>query len=65
VTFGKAFHLKVGNKYQHGLLCDVLYDHNVGSTLSIMNKACKSGYHAWCAPMSTILRHHVKTPPPT
>ena len=20
----------------------------VGSTLSIMNKACKSGYHAWC-----------------
>jgi hypothetical protein len=32
----------------------------VGSTLSIMNKACKSGYHAWCAPMSTM-RHHVKT----
>jgi hypothetical protein len=25
-----------------------------GSTLSIMNKACKSGYHAWCAPMSTV-----------
>jgi hypothetical protein len=24
----------------------------VGSTLSIMNKACKSGYHSWCAPMS-------------
>ena len=23
----------------------------VGSTLTIMNKACKSGYHAWCAPM--------------
>ena len=36
----------------------------VGSTLSVMNKACKSGYHAWCAPMSTV-RHHVKTPPPT
>jgi len=35
----------------------------VGSTLSIMNKACKSGYHAWCAPMSTV-RHHVKTRPP-
>ena len=35
----------------------------VGSTLSIMNKACKSGYHAWCAPMSTV-RHHVKTQPP-
>jgi hypothetical protein len=35
----------------------------VGSTLSIMNKACKSGYHVWCAPMSTV-RHHVKTHPP-
>jgi hypothetical protein len=29
----------------------------VGSTLSIMNKACKSGYHAWCAPMSTVWHH--------
>jgi hypothetical protein len=35
----------------------------VGSTLTIMNKACKSGYHAWCAPMSTV-RHHVKLSPP-
>jgi len=35
----------------------------VGSALTIMNKACKSGYHAWCAPMSTV-RHHTKTPPP-
>ncbi len=35
----------------------------VGSTLTIMNKACKSGYHAWCAPMSTV-RHHVKPQPP-
>jgi choline-glycine betaine transporter len=35
----------------------------VGSTLSIMNKACKSGYHAWCAPMSTVW-HRVKTRPP-
>ena len=35
----------------------------VGSTLSIMNKACKSGYHAWCAPISTV-RHHSKTQPP-
>ena len=35
----------------------------VGSTLSIMNKACKSGYHAWCAPMSTV-GHHTKTQPP-
>jgi hypothetical protein len=35
----------------------------VGSALSIMNRACKSGYHAWCAPMSTV-RHHSKTHPP-
>ncbi len=35
----------------------------VGITLSGMNKACKSGYHAWCAPISTV-RHHVKTRPP-
>jgi hypothetical protein len=35
----------------------------VGSTLSVMNKACKSGYHAWCAPMSSV-RHHVKSQPP-
>jgi hypothetical protein len=26
----------------------------VASTLTIMNKACKSGYHAWCTPMSTV-----------
>ena len=30
----------------------------VGSTLSIMNKACKSAHHAWCAP---TVRHHTKT----
>jgi hypothetical protein len=35
----------------------------VGSGLSIMNKACKSGYHAWCAPMSTA-HHHAKSQPP-
>ncbi len=35
----------------------------VGITLSGMNKACKSGYHSWCAPMSTV-RHHAKTQPP-
>jgi hypothetical protein len=35
----------------------------VGSAFSIMNKACKSGYHAWCAPTSTV-RHHSKTQPP-
>jgi hypothetical protein len=35
----------------------------VGSALSIMNKACKSGYHAWCAPMSTV-HHRVRTQPP-
>ena len=37
----------------------------VGSALSSMNKACKSGYHAWCAPMPTTVRHHLKTQPPT
>jgi hypothetical protein len=35
----------------------------VGSTLSTMNKACKSGYHAWCTPISTV-RHHSRTQPP-
>jgi hypothetical protein len=34
----------------------------VGSTLTIMNNACKSGVHAWCAPMST--GRHVKAQPP-
>jgi len=29
-------------------------------SLAIMNYACKSGHHEWCAPMST-LRHHIKT----
>ena len=27
------------------------------STLAIMNNACKSGQHDWCAPMATV-RHH-------
>jgi hypothetical protein len=36
----------------------------VGSTLTVMNKACKSGYHAWCAPISSV-RHHVKIQHPT
>jgi hypothetical protein len=31
-----------------------------GSALAIMNNACKSGHHSWCAPMSDI-RHHVRT----
>ena len=31
----------------------------IGGTL-IMNKACKSSHHAWCAPVSSI-RHHTKT----
>jgi hypothetical protein len=29
-------------------------------TLAVMNKACKSSQHAWCAPMSTV-RHHIET----
>jgi hypothetical protein len=35
-----------------------------GSALSIMNKACKSGHHAWCAPMFTYVHHRTKTQPP-
>jgi hypothetical protein len=31
-----------------------------GSTLALMNNACKSGHHTWCAPNSDI-RHHAKT----
>jgi hypothetical protein len=31
-----------------------------GSTLAIMNGACKSSPHAWCAPIADI-RHHAKT----
>jgi hypothetical protein len=31
-----------------------------GSGLAIMNNACKSGHHTWCAPISSI-QHHVKT----
>jgi hypothetical protein len=30
-----------------------------GSTLAIMNSACKSGHHSWCAPVSGF-QHHVK-----
>jgi hypothetical protein len=28
------------------------------STLALMNNACKSSQHEWCAPMSTV-RHHI------
>jgi hypothetical protein len=28
--------------------------------LAIVNNACKSGHHIWCAPISSIL-HRVKT----
>jgi hypothetical protein len=34
----------------------------LGSTPSIMNKACKSGYHAWCSSTSTM-RHQKSRPP--
>jgi len=30
-----------------------------GGVLAIMNNACKSNHHAWCAPNSEI-RHHTK-----
>ena len=31
-----------------------------GSTLAMMNSACTSGHHSWCAPVASI-RHHAKT----
>lgn len=31
-----------------------------GSALAVLNNACRSGHHTWCAPMSDI-RHHIKT----
>jgi hypothetical protein len=30
-----------------------------GSTLALMNNACKTSHHSWCAP-SSDLRHEVK-----
>jgi hypothetical protein len=30
-----------------------------GSALALMNNACKSSHHAWCAPVSSI-RHHAE-----
>ena len=30
------------------------------STLAVMNNACKSSQHAWCAPMSSV-RQHINT----
>jgi hypothetical protein len=36
----------------------------IGSALTMMNKACKTGQHAWCAPMSTLVRHHASARPP-
>jgi Tfp pilus assembly protein PilV len=32
----------------------------VVSTLAVMNNACKSSQHGWCAPTSS-LRHYIKT----
>jgi len=31
-----------------------------GSTLAIMNNACKSSHHSWCAPVSGF-QHHAKS----
>jgi hypothetical protein len=36
----------------------------IGSTLTLMNRACEGDYHAWCAPMSALVQHHNKTRPP-
>ena len=30
------------------------------STLAMMNSACTTGHHSWCAPVASI-RHHAKT----
>jgi hypothetical protein len=30
-----------------------------GSTLAVMNNACKSGHHSWCAPASGF-QHHAR-----
>jgi hypothetical protein len=35
----------------------------VGSTVSVVKKACKSGYHTWCVPISSVA-HHTRTRPP-
>ncbi len=31
----------------------------MGSTLAVLNNACKFSRHEWCAPVAS-LRHHVK-----
>ena len=31
-----------------------------GSGLAIINKACRTSHHGWCAPVSDV-RNHVKT----
>ena len=31
-------------------------------TLAVMNNACKSSQHVWCAPMSTV-KDHIRPPP--
>jgi hypothetical protein len=35
----------------------------VGSAVSVVKKACKSGHHTWCVQMSFV-GHHTKTRPP-
>jgi len=35
----------------------------VGSAVSVVKKACKTGYHAWCTPVHTV-RHQAKSQPP-
>src|SRR5437764_14334187 len=33
----------------------------IGSTLTLINKACKSGHHGWLDPMSGLARHQATT----
>jgi hypothetical protein len=34
----------------------------IGSALTLMSKACKSGYHSWCAILAAIRRRIAKLP---
>jgi len=35
----------------------------VGSAVSVVKKACKTGYHAWCAPVHAVRQPGKKSAP--
>jgi hypothetical protein len=41
------------------LLIAIVVVLGTGSALAVMNNACKSSHHPWCAPDSSI-RHHAR-----